>query len=136
MTRAPQGRLVPNQLGYPLKMKNYLLTCTHSPMACIVLAVLNTVQNTYFVHQLFVTTGFSGPGNSRDIDFSLCKAWISAQHCRDILMIKVLPNMPLKPRPFMASLGLKSKPLLFHGTAGTAEVKNSGSYSRRNKVPI
>ena len=38
------------------------------------------------MRQLFVTTASTGPGNSGDINFSLCKAWEYVRHCRDILM--------------------------------------------------
>ena len=31
-----------------------------------------------------------GAGNSGDIDFSLCKAWVYARHCGDSLMVKAL----------------------------------------------
>ena len=34
--------------------------------------------------------GPMGPGNSGDIDFSLCKARVYAQHCGDIFMVKAL----------------------------------------------
>ena len=33
------------------------------------------------MHKLLVTTGSSGPGNSGDIDFCLCKARVYVQHC-------------------------------------------------------
>ena len=42
------------------------------------------------LHQSFVTTAPIGSGNSRDIDFPLCKARIYAQHCGDIFMVKAL----------------------------------------------
>ena len=48
------------------------------------------------MHQSFATTSPSGPGNSGDIDFSLSKARVYAQHCRDTLMVKALPKSPLK----------------------------------------
>ena len=36
------------------------------------------------MHLSFVTTAPIGPGNSGDIDLSLCKARVYAQHCRNI----------------------------------------------------
>ena len=39
------------------------------------------------MHQSFVTTAPMGPGNSGAFDFSLCKARVYAQHCRDIFMV-------------------------------------------------
>ena len=62
------------------------------------------------MHQSFATTSPSGPGNSGDIDFSLTKARVYAQHCRDTLMVKALPKSPLKSRQVNVN---------FHGHFGT-----------------
>ena len=62
------------------------------------------------MHQSFATTSPSGPGNSGDIDFSLSKARVYAQHCRDTLMVKALPKSPLKSRQVNVN---------FHGHFGT-----------------
>ena len=62
------------------------------------------------MHQSFATTSPSGPGNSGDIDFSLNKARVYAQHCRDTLMVKALPKSPLKSRQVNVN---------FHGHFGT-----------------
>ena len=63
-----------------------------------------------FMHQSFATTSPSGPGNSGDIDFSLSKAQVYAQHCRDTLMVKALRKSPLKSRQVNVN---------FHGHFGT-----------------
>ena len=42
------------------------------------------------MQQSFVTTVPTRPGYSKDLDFSLCKARVYAQHCRDISMVKAL----------------------------------------------
>ena len=62
------------------------------------------------MHQSFATTSPSGPGNSGDIDFSLSKARVNAQHCRDTLMVKALPKSTLKSRQVNVN---------FHGHFGT-----------------
>ena len=62
------------------------------------------------MHQSFATTSPSGPGNSGDIDFSLSKARVYAQHCRDTLMVKALLKSPLKSRQVNVN---------FHGHFGT-----------------
>ena len=62
------------------------------------------------MHQSFATTSPSGPGNSGDIDFSLSKARVYAQHCRVTLMVKALPKSPLKSRQVNVN---------FHGHFGT-----------------
>ena len=62
------------------------------------------------MHQSFATTSPSGPGNSGDIDFSLSKARVYAQHCRDTLMVKALRKSPLKSRQVNVN---------FHGHFGT-----------------
>ena len=47
------------------------------------------------MHQLFATTSPQGPGNSGDIDFSICKAQLKSLHCRDCF-----GKIPAKsPRP-------------------------------------
>ena len=68
------------------------------------------VQVNFIMHQSFATTSPSGPGNSGDIDFSLSKARVYAQHCRDTLMVKALPKSPLKSRQVNVN---------FHGHFGT-----------------
>ena len=62
------------------------------------------------MHQSFATTSPSGPGNSGDIDFSLSKARVYSQHCRDTLMVKALRKSPLKSRQVNVN---------FHGHFGT-----------------
>ena len=62
------------------------------------------------MHQSFATTSPSGPGNSGDIDFSLSKAQVYAQHCRDTLMVKALRKSPLKSQQVNVN---------FHGHFGT-----------------
>ena len=42
------------------------------------------------MHLSFVTTVPTGLGNSGDIDFPLCKAWVYVQQCGDISMVKAL----------------------------------------------
>ena len=61
------------------------------------------------MHQSFVTTAPMGPGNSRDFDFSLCKAWIYAMQCGDIFIES--PAKILKGRCEIteAVLGMESK---------------------------
>ena len=62
-----------------------------------------------------------GPGNNWDFDFSLCKARVYVWHCGDIFMVKILPKALLKYHECEispASLGMESKALQFHGTAG------------------
>ena len=48
------------------------------------------------MHQLFVTPALTGPGNSGDIDFSLCKARVYTQRCMEIFMVKALPKALFK----------------------------------------
>ena len=55
----------------------------------------------FLMHQSLVITGPSGPGNSGDIDFPLCKVQIYAQHCGNILMIKAMSKALLKSRQVM-----------------------------------
>ena len=62
------------------------------------------------MHQSFATTSPSGLGNSGDIDFSLSKARVYAQHCRDTLMVKALRKSPLKAQQVNVN---------FHGHFGT-----------------
>ena len=50
------------------------------------------------MHQSFVTTACKGPGKRGNFYFSLCKARLYAQHCREIFMAKVLPKALLKCR--------------------------------------
>ena len=40
------------------------------------------------MHQSFATTSPLGRGNSRDIDFSICKAQVKSLHCRDFVLVK------------------------------------------------
>ena len=70
----------------------------------------NNLSHALLMHQSFATTSPSGPGNSGDIDFSLSKARVYAQHCRDTLMFKALPKSPLKSRQVNVN---------FHGHFGT-----------------
>ena len=42
------------------------------------------------MHQSFATTSPRGPGNSGDIDFSICKAQVKSLHCRDFVLVKSL----------------------------------------------
>ena len=59
------------------------------------------------------------PGSSGDIDFSLCKARVYGQHCRDIFA-KIPAQIPAgKCEITLAGMRMESKTLLFHGTAGT-----------------
>ena len=83
---------------------------------------------TYVMHQSFATTSPSGPGNSGDIDFSLSKARVYAQHCRDTLMVKALRKSPLKFRQvnvnFLGHFGTGIKtPAIPRHCGDNAEVK-------------
>ena len=63
-------------------------------------------------------TAPTGLGNSRDIDFLLCKALVYVQQCGDYgqsLAQISAGNSEISP----ASLGMKPKAALFHFTAGT-----------------
>ena len=51
-----------------------------------------------------LTTASMGPGNSGNIDFSLCKAGVYAQHCGDIFMVKALPKAWLISQPVHVKL--------------------------------
>ena len=51
------------------------------------------------MHQSFATTAPLGPGNSGDIDFSLCKALVYAPHCGDIFYVISLVKVPSAPSP-------------------------------------
>ena len=46
------------------------------------------------MHQSFATTSPRGPGNSGDIDFSICNAQIKSLHCRDFVLVKSLLKVP------------------------------------------
>ena len=51
-----------------------------------------------------ITTAPVGPGDDRDIDFSLCKVCVYAKHCRDIFIVKVLLKALFKSRPVNVKL--------------------------------
>ena len=80
------------------------------------------------MHQSFATTSPAGTGNSGDIDFSLSKARVYAQHCRDTLMVKALPKSPLKSRQVNVNFyghfgtGIKT-PAISRHCGDNAEVK-------------
>ena len=84
-------------------------TCTHAHTHTHTLFKMLTLH-IQLMHQSFATTSPSGPGNSGDIDFSLSKARVYAQHCRDTLMVKALPKSSLKSRQVNVN---------FHGHFGT-----------------
>ena len=61
-----------------------------------------------------------GPGNSGDINFSLSKAPVYAQYCRDTLMTKALAKVPLIcifPWPFWAWNQVPATPWHYHNSA-------------------
>ena len=46
------------------------------------------------MHQSFATTSPWGPGNSGDIDFSICKAQVKSLHCRDLFWSNPCKKVP------------------------------------------
>ena len=77
-------------------------------MDCFTACIFNTKNRSMFVaknngtlpfcslvmHQSFATTSPQGPGNSGDINFSLCKAQVKSLHCRDFVLVKSLLKVP------------------------------------------
>ena len=73
------------------------------------------------MHLSFVSTASTEPGNSGHTDLSLCKAQVYAQYCGVIFMVKALLKswqVKFVKLLFHAGLGMESKTLWFHGTAG------------------
>ena len=58
-----------------------------------------------------------GPGNSRDIDYSLCKARVYARHCGDILIYygQSTAKSPAQIPAVKCEIGTESKTPPFHG---------------------
>ena len=48
------------------------------------------------MHQSFVTTAPTGPGNSEDFNFARCKVPVNALHCGAIFVVKPQQKAPLK----------------------------------------
>ena len=80
------------------------------------------------MHQSFVTTAPIGLGNGGDIDFSLCKARVCAQHCRDNFYGQSPAQILVgKCEITPAGLGMESKAPRFHGIAGTMPRSKHGT---------
>ena len=56
----------------------------------------NRLNYPSFMHQSFVITAPMGPGNSGDIEISLCKARVYAQHWGNIFMTKALLRLGMR----------------------------------------
>ena len=72
-----------------------------------------TLQCTY-MHQSLVTMAPAGQGSRGDIDFSLCKAQVCAQHCRDIFLVNTVKIL-LKSWQVNVEWNISQ----FYGTEGT-----------------
>ena len=60
--------------------------------------IIVKVEQCGLIHQTFVITAPMVLGNSGNIDFSLWKAQLYSQHCREIFMVKALPKALLLPQ--------------------------------------
>ena len=53
-----------------------------------------------------------GPGNSGDIDFSICKAQVKSLHCRDFVLVKSLLKVPVPAKLLPDSWALRKPQIL------------------------
>ena len=76
------------------------------------------------MHQLFVTMAQAHRGRGIAAILTFPFAWVYAQHCGDIFMVKALPkalpkSWQVNVKLTQAGLSMELKVPRFHGTAGT-----------------